>query len=85
MGNDEVGAMGQSAVDQQARIVTLEAEFRQTRHDIRSALVPAMLAADMMRTHADPKVRESGNSVVRSVERVLARLNAASDLLASRP
>jgi hypothetical protein len=71
--------MGQSLADLQARIDALEALTSRIRHDVRSALAPAMLAADMMQANADPKVQRSAATVVRAIERVLDMLEATRE------
>ena len=68
-----------------SRIAELETLLSRTRHDIRSALAAALLAADMLRESADPKTQRSGATVVRAVERVMALLDATRDLVPSRP
>ena len=37
-----------------------------TRHDVRSALAPAMLAADQLRASADPRAQRSAATVLRA-------------------
>jgi hypothetical protein len=73
--------MGATPTDPHSRIVALETLLQRARHDVRSALAPAMLAADMMRAHADPRVQHSGATVVRSIERVLGTLDATRELV----
>lgn len=68
--------MGQSLTDLQSRVAALETVLSRTRHDVRSALAPAMLAADMLRASTDPRARRSGATVERAIERVLAALDA---------
>jgi len=77
--------MDQTPTDLQFRIAALEAAMQRARHDVRSALVPALLAADMMRAHADPKVQDSAAAVSRSIERVLHTLDATRKLVPPRP
>ena len=77
-------AMGQSPAELQSRITALETLMRRARHDVRSALAPALLAADMMRTHADPKVQGSGATVARSIARVLDTLDSTCALVPPR-
>ena len=77
--------MDESPMDLQVRITALEAAMQRARHDVRSALVPAMLAADMMRAHIDPKVQDSAAAVVRSIERVLHTLDSTRKLVPPRP
>jgi len=76
--------MGSSPTELQSRIAALEKLMQRARHDVRSALAPALLAADMMRTHADPKVQGSGATVVRSITRVLDTLDSTCDLVPPR-
>jgi hypothetical protein len=76
--------MDQSVAALQARIAQLEALVSQTRHDVRSALTPAMLAADLMRTNDDPRVQRSGAVVVAAVERTLKILKATRDIVAPK-
>ncbi len=42
---------------------------RRLRHDLRGALSPALLIADRLINHEDPKVRRAGEIVVKSVDR----------------
>ncbi len=42
---------------------------RRLRHDLRGALSPALLTADRLISHADPKVRRAGEIIVKSVDR----------------
>jgi hypothetical protein len=79
-----INAMGQSLPDLNSRIVALESLMSRTRHDIRSALAPAMLAADMLRGSTDPKAQRSGATVVRSIERVLGMLDSTREIVPSR-
>jgi hypothetical protein len=76
--------MEPSPTELRARIVVLEEMVRRARHDVRSALAPAMLAADMMRGHADARVQGAGATVLRSIERVLDRLDATRELVPPR-
>ena len=59
-------------VDQQATS-RLEQQ-RRLRHDLRGALSPALLTADRLLTHADPKVKRAGEIMVKSVERASSLL-----------
>ncbi len=76
--------MGDSPADLQCRIVALETLMQRTRHDVRSALAPALLAADMLRAHADHKVQSSAAAVARSIERVLNTLDATCESVPPR-
>ena len=76
--------MGQSLTDLQSRTEILEALISRMRHDIRSALAPAMLAADMLATSTDPKVQRSAGTVVRAIERVMEMLEATRETVKPR-
>ena len=47
---------------------------RRLRHDLRGALSPALLTADRLISHQDPKVRRAGEIMVKSVDRASALL-----------
>lgn len=56
------------------RLAALEASTASLRHDLRGILVPALLVADRLLAHADPKVVRAGETVVQSVRRAEVRL-----------
>lgn len=56
------------------RLAELEAATSSLRHDLRGILAPALLIADRLLAHADPKVIKAGETVVRSVRRAEQRL-----------
>jgi hypothetical protein len=56
------------------RLADLEAATATLRHDVRGMLAPALLVADRLLAHADPKVVRAGETVVKSVRRVEERL-----------
>ena len=56
------------------RLAALEAATSSLRHDLRGMLAPALLVADRLLAHADPKVVKAGETVVKSVRRVEERL-----------
>ena len=56
------------------RLAALEATMSTLRHDLRGMLAPALLVADRLLAHADPKVVRAGEIVVKSVQRAEARL-----------
>lgn len=56
------------------RLTELEAVASSLRHDVRGMLAPALLVADRLLAHADPKVVRAGETVVKSVRRVEQRL-----------
>lgn len=43
-------------------------------HDVRGLLSPALLSADRLSQHADPKVRELAEQIILSVEQAARRL-----------
>jgi signal transduction histidine kinase len=68
--------MDESLADLKSRIEELEALVSRLRHDIRSGLAPAMLAADTLANSQDAKVQRAAATVVRAIERVLEVLQA---------
>ncbi len=58
------------------RLATLERLTTSLRHDVRGMLSPAMLVADRLVSHADPKVARSGETVVQAITRTTERLAA---------
>jgi len=83
-------AMGQSydgmpPQELQSRIDALQMMMARTRHDVRSALAPAMLAAEMLKANPDPKVQRSGATMVRAIERVLGMLDSTRELAPTPP
>lgn len=57
-----------------ARLAELEAATSSLRHDLRGMLAPALLVADRLLAHADPKVVKAGETVVNSIKRAGERL-----------
>ena len=76
--------MAEPLADPQARIDTLERLLSRMRHDVRSALAPAMLAADMLQTNADARAQRCGATVVRAVEKVMEMLEATRETVPPR-
>jgi hypothetical protein len=62
-----------------ARLSALEATTSTLRHDLRGILAPALLVADRLLAHPDPKVVKAGEIVVKSVRRAEARLLETKD------
>ena len=60
-----------------ARVAALEQLFSRTRHDVRSALAPALLAAELLASQPDPRVQRHATTVVRAIEKVLQTLEAS--------
>lgn len=61
------------------RLSALEAATSSLRHDLRGMLAPALLVADRLLRHEDPRVVKAGETVVQSVRRVEARLLETKD------
>lgn len=57
-----------------ARLGELEAAISALRHDLRGVLSPALLVADRLLAHSDPKVARAGETVVKAVRRAEERL-----------
>ena len=77
--------MSQSIAELHSRIARLETLLSRARHDVRSGLSPALLAADMLRDNPDPRVQRAGITVLRAIEHVLAMLDATRDPVPARP
>lgn len=58
------------------RLAALEAATSSLRHDVRGMLSPALLVADRLLAHADPKVVRAGETVAKAVKRAIDRLTA---------
>ncbi len=73
------GTMGipdQDVVGKLTRLADLEATTSVLRHDLRGMLAPALLVADRLASHSDPKVVKAGRTVVEAIRRVEERLIA---------
>lgn len=70
------GVLGEDMVSKLARLAELEATTSSLRHDLFGMLAPALLVADRLLAHADPKVVRAGETVVKAVKRVEERLVA---------
>ncbi len=57
-----------------ARLAALEATIATLRHDLRGMLAPALLVADRLLAHEDPRVVKAGETVVKSVRRAEERM-----------
>ena len=60
-----------------AELAEMRVQLTGLRHDVRSILSPALLVADGLLTHAEPKVKRAGEVMVRTVERAADRLSEA--------
>jgi len=58
------------------RLAELEATTSSLRHDLFGMLAPALLVADRLLAHADPKVVRAGETVVKAIKRAEERLVA---------
>ena len=58
----------------QAQLADLRKQVSTLRHDVRGVLSPALLVADGLLNHAEPKVKRAGEVMVRTVERASERL-----------
>lgn len=64
--------------DQNAsRAGRLEKTLSRLRHDVRSALAPALLAADLLAAQPDERTKRHANAVLRAIEKALAHLDAS--------
>jgi signal transduction histidine kinase len=78
LANDEIAAASRElaalqrelrgALWRNARLAALGAAMSRTSHDLRGILSPALLAAERLQTHDDPKVSHAGEVLVRAVE-----------------
>ena len=65
--------------DLRLKLARLEATTSSLRHDLRGILAPALLVADRLLAHDDPKIARAGEVVVKSVRRAEARLMETKD------
>jgi signal transduction histidine kinase len=79
LANDEIAAASRelAALQQElrgalwrnARLAALGAAVSRASHDLRGILSPALLTAERLQMHGDPKVSNAGDTLVRAVER----------------
>jgi len=62
-----------------ARLDELEASTSSLRHDLLGILSPALLVADRLLMHDDPRVVKAAEKVVTMVKRAEARLQETKD------
>lgn len=48
------------------------------RHDLRNALSPALLCADILSSHADDSVRQNAETIIQSLEKALSLLKTSA-------
>ena len=70
----DAGPPEQDVAQRLSRLETLEKATSELRHDLRGMLSPALLVADRLVMHADPKVVRAGETIIKSVKRVSERL-----------
>jgi hypothetical protein len=73
----ELARLRRSLAEAQAcedRLKELNQQVSTLRHDLRGMLSPAMLVADRLLDNQDPGVKRAGEMVIRTVERMTARL-----------
>jgi hypothetical protein len=68
----------------QSRVEELERLVSELRHDLRGAISPAALIADRLRQSNDPALQRSGKTIGIVVERVLAILDATTQIVPAR-
>jgi len=69
-----LGARLAAAQVSEERVREMHRQLATLRHDLRGILSPAMLVADRLLDNPDPAVKRSGELVMRTVERMTARL-----------
>jgi hypothetical protein len=67
-----------------ARVERLETEISGMRHDVRGALSPAMIMADMIRSHSEPRVAKAAQTITAALDRAVKRLKDTQDLVPPR-
>ena len=60
----------------EARVHELEQLVSRVRHSVNGALTPALLVADRLRADADPRIRQAGENIARSIARAVEMLGA---------
>ena len=58
----------------EARVHELEQLVSRVRHSVNGALTPALLVADRLRADPDPRMRQAGDSIARSIVRAIELL-----------
>lgn len=70
------GILGLDVSEKLVRLAELEAATSSLLHDLRGKLTTALLVADRLRMHFDPKVAKAGETVVTAIMQAEARLLA---------
>ena len=68
-----------AALWRNARLAALGTMFAKVSHDLRGILTPALLTADRLQLHADPKVQRAGEILVQAVDRASDLVRRALD------
>jgi hypothetical protein len=58
----------------EARVHELEQLVSRVRHSVHGALTPALLVADRLRADPDPRMRQAGEKIARSIMRAVELL-----------
>lgn len=66
------------------RVEELEQLVSTLRHDINGALTPALMVADRLRMDADPRIQRAGESIARSIMRVVDVLKTTREAVPPR-
>jgi hypothetical protein len=74
MSDSKPGEPDQDVAQKLARLAALEAATSSLRHDVRGMLSPALLVADRLLAHPDPKIVRAGETVIKAVQRAIDRL-----------
>ncbi len=69
-----LGIPGMKVARRLARLTELEATASSLQHDRRGMLTSALLAADALHAHLDPKVAQAGEVMVVAIARIIERL-----------
>lgn len=79
LANDEIAVAGRelaamqrelrAALWRNARLAALGTVFAKVSHDLRGILTPALLSAERLELHADPKVQRAGETLAQAVDR----------------
>jgi hypothetical protein len=68
----------------EARVHELEQIVSRVRHSVNGALTPALLVADRLRADADPRIRQAGENIARSITRAVEMLGATRTYVPSQ-
>jgi len=93
--DDEVSAAGRelaamqrelrAALWRNARLAALGVAVAKVNHDLRGILSPALLTAERLQGHDDPRVRRAGDTLIRTVERAAELTRRSLDFARDPP